>query len=194
MHQGTYFQASDLTASAAQRTVAASGDVLELTRELAAFVIYLHKRFGRDYMAVLGELELSMSQFKAMHRLEDRGEMSVKELAAELGVSLPTASRAVDGLYQRGFVLRREDDVDRRMKRVELSEEGRTTLRELDALRFAGLVDFVAGLPADDSARLQAALEPIIDREDIQACLPHAIRQDLADEVAEQGGTPRPSG
>ena len=40
--------------------------------------------------------------------LEDGGEHSVKELAGRLGLSLPAASRAVDGLIQRGYVTRRE--------------------------------------------------------------------------------------
>ena len=44
--------------------------------------------------------------------------VSVKELAEELGLSLPGASRAVDALLQRGLVERREDEHDRRMKRA----------------------------------------------------------------------------
>ena len=53
--------------------------------------------------------------------LEDGGEHSVKEIAAHLVLSLPAASRAVDGLVQRGFVTRRESAEDRRSRIVALS-------------------------------------------------------------------------
>ena len=40
-------------------------------------------------------------------------------------MSLPNASRTVDGLLQRGLVERREDEHDRRVKRVGAQREGR---------------------------------------------------------------------
>ena len=57
---------------------------------------------------MVAELDSSFSQVKMMFLLEDGGEHSVKEIATYLGLSLPAASRAVDGLIQRGWVTRRE--------------------------------------------------------------------------------------
>ena len=53
----------------------------------------------------IAELDLSFTQIKALCALDVDGEdRSVKALADSLGVSLPAMSRAVDGLYERGFV------------------------------------------------------------------------------------------
>ena len=58
----------------------------------------------------IAELDLSFTQIKALCALEADGEeRSVKALAESLGVSLPAMSRAVDGLFERGFVRREED-------------------------------------------------------------------------------------
>ena len=62
----------------------------------------------RSCSEMVAELDSSFSQVKMLFLLEDGGEHSVKELASHLGLSLPAASRAVDGLIQRGCVTRRE--------------------------------------------------------------------------------------
>jgi DNA-binding MarR family transcriptional regulator len=63
--------------------------------------------------------------------LEDGREHSVKEIAAHLGLSLPAASRAVEGLVQRDFVTRRESDVDRRSRLIALSANGREIVERI---------------------------------------------------------------
>ena len=92
-----------------------------------------------------------------------RGELTVKELAASLGLSLPGASRAVDALVGRGLLGRREDPGDRRQKRLCCTVDGREALRRLDEGRLAGLSAFAATLPAAQCRRLSGALRPILD-------------------------------
>ena len=55
----------------------------------------------------VAEQDLSFSQLKTLLLLaEHAGTLSVKEVAERLGISLPTASRAVDPLVRRGLVAR----------------------------------------------------------------------------------------
>jgi DNA-binding MarR family transcriptional regulator len=54
----------------------------------------------------LEEMELSFTQVKALFTLE-RGELSVGEIGAALGLSLPATSRAVDGLAGRQAAIER---------------------------------------------------------------------------------------
>ena len=61
-------------------------------------------------------------------------------------VSLPAASRMVDDLVRRGFVQRHEDADDRRMKRVSLTDAGRSVIRRLNAARLSGLEQFAETL------------------------------------------------
>jgi DNA-binding MarR family transcriptional regulator len=112
--------------------------------------------------AVFEELDLSLTQVKALAALA-ADELSVKELAERLGLSLPGASRAVDALVARDLLRRREDPDDRRQRRLLCTDAGRDALRRLDEARLAGLAAFAGTLPAAQCRRLSGALRPILD-------------------------------
>lgn len=118
--------------------------------------------------AIFEELDLTLTQVKAICALS-RQEMTVKELAERLGLSLPGASRAVDALVERGLLHRREDDADRRMKRLGCTAAGHEALQRLDEARLAGLETFTATLPAAQRKRLSGALRPILEEEEVVA-------------------------
>ena len=90
--------------------------------------------------------------------------MSVKELADRLGMSLPGASRTVDGLLRRGWLERREDPHDRRMKRVGITADGREVVERIETARLAGLEDYAASLTPEQRARLSSALSDLPHR------------------------------
>jgi DNA-binding MarR family transcriptional regulator len=112
--------------------------------------------------AIFEELELTLTQVKALHALSG-AELTVKELAERLGLSLPGASRAVDALVARELIGRREDTADRRMKRLRCTDAGQHALDRLDEARLAGLEAFTAALPPAQRKRLSGALRPILD-------------------------------
>jgi DNA-binding MarR family transcriptional regulator len=106
-----------------------------LATDLYALVVYLHKNCNADLFEAVGAIELSLTQIKMLHHLEDAArELTLKEGAELVGVSLPAASRMVDDLVRRGFVERHEDAADRRMKRVGLSKSERQALARALAL------------------------------------------------------------
>jgi DNA-binding MarR family transcriptional regulator len=112
--------------------------------------------------AVIEELDLTLTQVKALCALAS-AELTVKELAERLGLSLPGASRAVDALVARDLLHRREDPADRRQKRLTCSDTGREAIVRLDDARLAGIAAFAATLPAAQCKRLSGALRPILD-------------------------------
>jgi DNA-binding MarR family transcriptional regulator len=112
--------------------------------------------------AIFEELDLTLTQVKTLTALAT-DELTVKDLAERLGLSLPGASRAVDALVERGLLARREDTADRRMKRLRCTDAGHEALRRLDEARMAGVANFTATLPAAQRKRLSAALRPILD-------------------------------
>jgi DNA-binding MarR family transcriptional regulator len=88
-----------------------------------------------------------MTQLKLLHVIvECSDEMSVKELAEELSMSLPNASRTIDGLLHRGLVERREDEHDRRVKRVGPTPAARALIDRVDTARLQGLEVWAAEL------------------------------------------------
>jgi DNA-binding MarR family transcriptional regulator len=101
----------------------------------------------RDLYRLLAEVDLSMTQLKLLHVLtECEAKASVKELAEELSMSLPNASRTIDGLLQRGLVERREDEQDRRVKRVGPTPAARELIDRVDTARLQGLEAWAADL------------------------------------------------
>jgi DNA-binding MarR family transcriptional regulator len=141
-----------------------------------ALASYLMRSANVGTFQKIGELDLSFTQLKALCVLEsdDDGQgRSVKALAESLGVSLPAMSRAVDGLFERGFVRREEDTVDRRMKRVRLTDAGRAAPLALNEARLSALHELMDSLDDEQAEALARALELILGRrEEIAAYRP----------------------
>jgi DNA-binding MarR family transcriptional regulator len=156
-----------------------------LARDLLAVMLYIHKHSGQDFYVLVEELDLTLTQLKALHVLDIAAEeTSVKELGEGLGLSLPAASRTVDGLLRRGYLERREDDRDRRVKRVRLTSAGRDAVARLNEARLAGLEAFASTLSDTERDRLGGAIESLLAREEIRACRPARRRAPKAKEAA----------
>ncbi len=145
----------------------------QLASDLYALVIYLHKECNSDLFEAVGALELTLTQIKLMHHLEDvEAPLSLKKSAELVKVSLPAASRLVDDLVRRGFAERHEDLEDRRMKRVSLTEDGRAVIRRLNAARLNGLQKFTETLTDSERELIHAALSKLLERSEVADCRP----------------------
>ena len=148
----------------------------ELAGDLYAVVVYLHKNCNADLFEAVGALELTLTQIKLLHHLDDQGrELTLKQGAELVHVSLPAASRMVDDLVRRGFVERHEDAEDRRMKRVNLTDDGRSVIRRLNAARLTGLEQFLGTLSNAERKPLAHALSKLLERGDVAACRPEGL-------------------
>ncbi len=160
------------TAKAATPDTTAAPDTT-LASDLYAVIVFLHKNCNADLFEAVGALELSLSQIKLLHHLEDQPrELSLKQAAEVVHVSMPAASRMVDDLVRRGLAQRREDEDDRRMKRVCLTDGGRIAIRRLNAARLSGLDQFTQTLTTTERRSLADALSQLLERDDIAACRP----------------------
>lgn len=136
-----------------------------LAREMYALVSYLMRTANVGTFNTIAELDLSFTQLKALCALEAEGEeRSVKALADSMSVSLPAMSRAVDGLFERGFVHREEHPTDRRMKRVRLTDAGRSVPRALNEARLSALHELIGSLDDEEAASLEHALALMLGR------------------------------
>jgi len=156
----------------------AQSDREPLTRDMFALASYLLRTANVRTFKTIGELDMSFTQLKVLSALEmDGEECSVKALADSMGVSLAAMSRAVDGLFERGFVERDEDPADRRMKRVSLTADGRAVPLALNAARLSALQETIGSLSDDEAQALEHALALILERhEEIAAYRPSEER------------------
>jgi DNA-binding MarR family transcriptional regulator len=75
--------------------------------------------------ASAGATELSLTQWRILALLDrGAGGLRLGEVAATIGMSVPSASRMVDRLEARGLVAARPDPDDRRAVRLGLTPEG----------------------------------------------------------------------
>jgi DNA-binding MarR family transcriptional regulator len=152
----------------------AAADRTALREDLSALASHLLRSASLATVSAVAELDLSFTQIKALCALEaEPGASSVGSLAEALGISMPTMSRAVDGLCERGLVSREEHPADRRVKRVRLTASGSAVPAAIGAGRLSALQDLVDSLGEREAAQLAAALAGILaQRPEIAALRP----------------------
>lgn len=155
-----------------------------LTSDMYALASYLMRSANMKTFNAIAELDLTFTQIKTLCALDEQGEeRSVKALAETLGVSLPAMSRAVDGLFERGFVRREEDPADRRMKRVALTGAGSRVPLALNEARLSTLQELIDSLQTEQAQALGQALAPILaSRAEISAYRPSQTEERAADD------------
>jgi len=106
---------------------------------------------------------LSLGQIKATAFLALHGRRTVGEIAAGVGVSLPTASELVDRLHEIGFVERGPNPADRRQVLVWLTPEAQTFKREMHALRRGQVLAALHRLPPEERPVFVRSLEALVE-------------------------------
>ncbi len=158
-------------ASATKPVPATSSAARDVARDLYAMFFTLNQRVARDLFQMLSDMGLSITQFKLLHFLlrDPTGEgMSVKALGEQFSLSLAAASRAVEGLHQRGYVTRAECREDRRSKRVTLTPAGRDAITELHSTNIELLATFTSELDERQRRALADALAPLLGLLDLE--------------------------
>ena len=106
---------------------------------------------------------MTATQRLALFELAEEGPMRLNDLAARMGSSAPTASRAVDALTEAGLVERLTDPTDRRALHIELSGEGRARVERRRARVGDAFRPAAAGMPEADRQRLADLLARLAD-------------------------------
>jgi DNA-binding MarR family transcriptional regulator len=146
-----------------------SPEAHETAARLGALLRYVFLFDGGRHLRAIEESGLTMTQVKGLLMLRgvEEEHFPVTDLAGALGASVATVSRAVDALLQRKLVTRVEDEHDRRVRRVAITSKGRELADALIAARMAGLEEFAATLTAAQRRKLDAAVETLLDRQEI---------------------------
>jgi DNA-binding MarR family transcriptional regulator len=139
------------------------------TRELASLLVALAGQTAMHISQCAEQCGLSVVQASALLQID--GSMSMRELATRLGGHASNATGIADRLAARGLVERREDPDDRRVKRVDLTQEGAVTRNRLAACLESARTPF-ARLSAAQRSQLHelllAAIEPKTDLREAQ--------------------------
>jgi DNA-binding MarR family transcriptional regulator len=135
----------------------------ELAAQIGRFLMTTMKTAQAEVFHVVEELELSMTQLKILHILDGSDqELTPSELAQIVGLSPAATGRAVDALVRGGVVSRRDDDADRRVKRLALTAVGTAAVTRIARARLDGLAKVVDTLDPAQRDALSAALAPLL--------------------------------
>lgn len=152
-------------------------EVHETAARLSALLrhVFLYDRGSQ--LRVIEETGLSLTQCKVLLELGGLGQTAeawqLGDLAELFGVSLPSMSRAVDALVKKKLATRVEDPDDRRARQVRITAKGKDLVETLVTVRQAGIEAFAATLSAAQRRKLDAAVEALMDREDIAQAFEH---------------------
>jgi DNA-binding MarR family transcriptional regulator len=149
---------------------------------------HIYRRSADDTLAVMNEAGLTMAQMVALMLLDKMFPLSVSSLAACIKLSPAAASHMVDRLVGAGLVARSEDPVDRRHKRVVITEAGRELTqrtRDQRSREFTRILSRLSGeLQAQFGrvlARVVDELQTLPDREEVREVLIKELKKRDAD-------------
>jgi DNA-binding MarR family transcriptional regulator len=177
-------QATEVKAIAEYAAAKAGPAGQETAARLTALLRHLFLYDRGNQLRVIDESGLSMTQCKALLELGGLGQPArtwqVSDLAELFGVSVPSMSRAVDALVRARLATRVEDPDDRRVRQVKITAKGKDLVDTLVTVRQTGIEAFAATLSAAQRRKLDAAVDSLMDREDIAQTYQHLKGSDPA--------------
>lgn len=94
--------------------------------------------------------ELSMIQFGTMMFINDHEGISLSVVARHHGATLSSTSRLIDGLVEKGYILRETPKNDRRKVQLSLTDEGKTSIKLMHQTAINYLAKMLHGLSEED--------------------------------------------
>jgi DNA-binding MarR family transcriptional regulator len=122
-------------------------------------VVLLVMRAIRAEMRRHRDASLSVPQFRALAFLSRHPEAALSEVAEHLGLTLPATSKLIDGLVDRGLVIRNLSPIDRRFVALALTEVGRSTLDTARRATQVCLAQKLTALSPSERATVTAAMD-----------------------------------
>jgi DNA-binding MarR family transcriptional regulator len=111
-----------------------------------------------------GATDLTLSQWRALVIASDSDGIRVGELAARLGIAVPSASRLVRRVVDRGLVTATRDDRDRRATIVRQTTAGKRLTEAVMARRRALVASALSEVPRVASNDAASAVGAIAER------------------------------
>lgn len=104
---------------------------LNLDEQVAHLLRRAHQRASSLFLSVLGEHQLTPTQFFAMARLHERGQLSQNRLGRLAAMDPATIQGVIRRLEERGYIQRTPDANDRRRMVLRLTSSGSSLVDQL---------------------------------------------------------------
>ena len=158
------------------RSVRSGGErLLYLTddrlRQGIEMLFFAYRSFTSDPDRILAEYGLGRAHHRALHFIGRHPDISVANLVSILGVTKQSLNRVLGDLVERGIVVKRVGDRDRRNRLLILSDFGRKLDQTLADVQRRRVRRAFKAAGADAVVGFQQVLENLIDDEEREAVL-----------------------
>jgi DNA-binding MarR family transcriptional regulator len=100
-----------------------------------------------DVLEALQDHDMSMSRFAVLHLLQISEGMTITAVAARLKLSIGSASQLIDRLEVDRFVMRQDDENDRRIRRIWLTDQGAHMISRMKKIRLRRMSSLLHTIP-----------------------------------------------
>ncbi len=156
-------------------------EVRELALRMSAVFLAVSAHDGGDFLREVEDSGLTVAQCRTLMvlaRATADERRSAREIAAQIGITESTYSRAVEVLVKRGFVTRTEHEADRRQRRVDMTDEGARVVSSLMARKRAGVESFAAELTEEQRRSLAEALAGLLANDEVATAYERVQRRE----------------
>lgn len=126
-------------------------ELMDIAPQIVQF-IRVEMRHGRG-------ADLSIPQFRTLRFVQRNPDTSLSSLADYLGLTLPSASKLVDGLVKQELIFRQESIIDRRRLTLVLTQAGETIVNSARAKAQSNLAKRLSSLCDGELETIHQAME-----------------------------------
>jgi DNA-binding MarR family transcriptional regulator len=141
---------------------AATGGLPGLGALIGDLMKHVYRRSAGETLAVLNDAGLTLPQLVCLNILDECGVRTVSAIASALRLSPAATSHLVDRLVSESLVVRIEDPVDRRQKRVTITAAGRRLVGRVERARTREMTEAVAGMSTEVVRQFSRVLVKVI--------------------------------
>ncbi len=134
----------------------------KLVKQLTKHMTRVQRHLRSGQASAWSGLDLTMPQVKTLFLLAE-GPQRMREIAARLGVEMPSATTMIDRLVAKGLVERRQDPGDRRAVVCSVTKAGRDAVERFWALRAARVESLAGALSKKELEIVVPALKIMAD-------------------------------
>jgi DNA-binding MarR family transcriptional regulator len=153
----------DAAESDGEKCAIGERELIDWAMRLRASIVSLARQMRRDATGVFTPTQLAV--LGSIHR---NGPITVGELAALERLSAPTISKVITALECEGVVKRRNDHQDRRVRQVEITEQGAKEIHQHLSDVQAEFTTRITALPPEQRAALASAVS-LLEALDLEA-------------------------
>jgi len=123
-------------------------------------VDYIIRRKGRE---ILSDFNITVPQFSALQILINYGDMTIGELSQKMALACSTITDLIDRMEKSDLVIRKKDEKDKRVVRVEVLPKGYDILEKVLKKRIDFLTGKLSDFTDEDKDKLNLGLKSLYE-------------------------------